>query len=38
MEQKEEELIHQYVTNDEELKVLYEEHRGAQTAAGIVSP
>jgi uncharacterized protein len=26
MEQKEEELIHQYVTNDEELKTLYEEH------------
>lgn len=26
MEQKEEELIHQYVTNDEELKALYEEH------------
>jgi uncharacterized protein len=26
MEPKEEELIHQYVTNDEELKVLYEEH------------
>ena len=26
MEPKEEELIHQYVTNDEELKVLYDEH------------
>jgi len=26
MEPKEEELIHQYVTNDEELKALYEEH------------
>jgi uncharacterized protein len=26
MEPKEEELIHQYVTNDEELKTLYEEH------------
>jgi uncharacterized protein len=26
MEPKEEELIHQYVTNDEELKGLYEEH------------
>ena len=26
MEPKEEELIHQFVTNDEELKVLYEEH------------
>jgi uncharacterized protein len=26
MEPKEEELIHQYVTTDEELKALYEEH------------
>jgi uncharacterized protein len=26
MEPKEEELIHQYVINDEELKTLYEEH------------
>jgi uncharacterized protein len=26
MEQKEEELIHRYLTNDEELKALYEEH------------
>jgi uncharacterized protein len=26
MEPKEEELIHQYVINDEELKMLYEEH------------
>jgi uncharacterized protein len=26
MEPKEEELIHQYVTTDEELKTLYEEH------------
>jgi uncharacterized protein len=26
MEPREEELIHQYVTNDEELKTLYEEH------------
>jgi cell fate (sporulation/competence/biofilm development) regulator YlbF (YheA/YmcA/DUF963 family) len=26
MEPREEELIHQYVTTDEELKVLYEEH------------
>ena len=26
MEPKEEELIHQYVTNDEELKTLCEEH------------
>lgn len=26
MEPKEEELIHQYVTHDEELKALYEEH------------
>ncbi len=26
MEPKEEELINQYVTNDEELKTLYEEH------------
>ncbi|HEY2523988.1 MAG TPA: hypothetical protein VGI29_02940 [Candidatus Binataceae bacterium] len=26
MEQKEEELIHQYVTSDEELRTLYEEH------------
>jgi cell fate (sporulation/competence/biofilm development) regulator YlbF (YheA/YmcA/DUF963 family) len=26
MEPKEEELIHQYVTSDEELKTLYEEH------------
>jgi uncharacterized protein len=26
MEPKEEELIHQYVTTDEELKALYQEH------------
>ena len=26
MEPREEELIHQYVTTDEELKMLYEEH------------
>ena len=26
MEPKEEELIHRYVTNDQELKTLYEQH------------
>ena len=38
MEQKEEELIHQYVTNDEELKVLYEEHAELKQQLEVVSP